>query len=161
MENKKEIIKKTIKEFTKVASKYCLSEEFPIRVNEETIVSTKEVHMIQAVGDNENIGVTDLGKIFGISKSAASQMVSKLSSRGFMKKMRSDYNNKEVKIELTKLGQEAYEAHDKHHSKDLGYLISKMETFSLSQIATLGVMLESLDEIMDERIKRYSLNKDR
>lgn len=158
MENKEEFIKNTIKKFALVASKYCESEELPIKVSSEIVISTKEAHVIQAIGDNEKIGVTDLGNFFGISKSAASQMVSKLSSRGFIKKMRSEINNKEVDLVLTVLGEEAYNAHENSHKKGRDYLVSKMSTFSLSQIATLLVMLECVEEIMEERLEE---NKNR
>lgn len=154
MENKEEIILNTIKKFASVASKYCESEELPIRVNDDLIISTREAHVIQAIGNTENLGVTDLGNYFGISKSAASQMVSKLTSRGFIKKMRSAENNKEVNLDLTGLGEEAYTAHENYHKKDRDYLVSKMKTFSLSQVTTLCVMLEAIEEIMEERIEK-------
>lgn len=154
MENKEEIIIKTIKTFASVASKYCESENLPIRVDEKTLVSTREAHVIQAIGEGEDVGVTYLGKFFGISKSAASQMVSKLNTKGFIKKIRSETNNKEIKLVLTALGQKAFDAHEKTHKEDRQYLVSKMSTFSLSQIATLSVMLESIGEIMDERIDK-------
>ncbi|MCB9481595.1 MAG: MarR family transcriptional regulator [Desulfobacteraceae bacterium] len=153
METKTQIIKNTIKKFASVALKYSASEELPIRVDENTIVSTKEAHVIQTIGDNKNIGVTELGNFFGISKSAASQMVSKLDSKGFIKKMRSEENSKEVNLVLTKLGEKAYKAHEQTHKNDSEYLVARLSTFSLSQIATLSVMLESIEEIMDERLK--------
>ncbi len=153
METKIQIIKNTIKKFASVALKYSASEELPISVDETTIVSTKEAHVIQAIGDNEKIGVTELGNYFGISKSASSQMVSKLDSKGFIKKLRSEENNKEVNLVLTELGQKAYKAHEETHSSDNEYLLAKLSTFSLSQISTLSVMLESIEEIMDERLK--------
>ncbi|MDY0362108.1 MAG: MarR family transcriptional regulator [Desulforegulaceae bacterium] len=154
METKTQIIKKTIKKFASVALKYSASEELPVKVDETTVISTKEAHVIQAIGDNKNIGVTELGNFFAISKSAASQMVSKLESKGFIKKMRSQDNNKEINLILTELGKKAYTAHEQTHKKDNEFLLNKLSAFSLSQIATVSVMLESIEEIMDERLKK-------
>jgi len=153
MDTKTQIIKSTIKKFASVALKYSSSEDLPISVDETTVVSTKEAHVIQTIGDNENIGVTALGDFFGISKSAASQMVSKLDSKGFIKKKRSEDNNKEVNLVLTELGRKAYKAHEETHRSDSDYLVAKLSMFSLSQIATLSVMLESIEVIMDQRLK--------
>ncbi|CCK81461.1 MarR family winged helix-turn-helix transcriptional regulator [Desulfobacula toluolica] len=153
MENKADIIKKVIQAFRSAAVKYCRGEELPIRVNTDVTASTREVHMIQAIGDNEQLGVTELARLFGTSKSAASQLVSRLSKKGFLKKKSSRKNNKEVRLVLTDLGWEAYKTHEQYHSKDMDYLVGKMETFSMSQIAMFLVMLESLDDIMEQRIE--------
>lgn len=42
--------------------------------------------MVQAVGENRNMSVTQLAKHFGITKSGASQMVKKLTNKGFVLK---------------------------------------------------------------------------
>ena len=51
-------------------------------------------------------------------------------------------------------GWEAHRAHERHHQRDMDYLVGKMETFSLSQIAMTSVMFEALEEIMDHRFEQ-------
>ncbi len=152
METKTDMIKAVIRMFQSTAGKYCQGEALPIQVNTEVTVSTREAHVIQAINDNKNIGVTELGGLFGTSKSAASQLVSRLSKKGFLKKKPSPSSNKEIRLVLTPLGRQAYDAHQRHHKKDLEHILSRLETFSLSQIATLAVLFEALDEIMDQRL---------
>lgn len=154
METKTDLIKALIRMFRSTAGKYSRGESLPIRVNPEVTVSTREAHVIQAVNDNRNVGVTELAGLFGTSKSAASQLVTRISQKGFLKKKPSPKSNKEVRLVLTKLGQEACEAHQRHHQKDMDLLVARLETFSLSQIATLSVMFEALDEIMDQRLEK-------
>ena len=159
MENKADLIKNVIHVFRSAAVKYCRGEDLPIHVNPDITASTREVHMIQAIGNKEHIGVTELAQWFGTSKSAASQLVSKLAKKGFLKKRPSRKNNKEIRLVLTDLGWEAYKAHDQHHKKDMDYLVGKMEDFSLSQIIMFSVMLETLDDIMEQRIETHSTKK--
>ena len=154
MDDKTKIIKDLIGKFQATARKYCQSETSPIRVNEDVTVSTREVHMIQAIGDSKNIGVTELARVFGTSKSAASQLVSRLAKKEFLKKRPARANNKEVRLVLTELGWEAYKAHARIHRDDMAYLEGRLQTFSLSQIAVTAVMFEALDEIMAQRLAK-------
>ena len=86
METKEEMIISTIRQLLRIAKMYSRIEEMPIPVDEGLEVSTREAHTIQAVGDNEPMSVTEIAAYFGTTKSAASQMVSKLTKRGFLNK---------------------------------------------------------------------------
>ncbi len=152
MDTKEEIIRHAIQQLLQVARKYSRSEELPITVDEGFEISTAEAHTIQAVGEGEQVRVIDIAKRFGISKSAASQMVSKLIKKGFIEKKQSLENSKEYPLSLTKLGWRGFEAHKKFHGKDMEYLIKSLDSFSLSQISTISVLLEALGSVMDERL---------
>jgi len=154
MDDKTEVIKNLIGKFQATARKYCQNEASPIRVNKDVTASTREVHMIQAIGNGKKIGVTELAQVFGTSKSAASQLVSRLAKKGFLKKRPARANNKEIRLVLTELGWEAYEAHARVHQDDMAYLVGKLQTFSLSQIAVTAVMFEALDDIMAQRLAK-------
>lgn len=152
MESKNAYINATIRHFLQVAGKYARIEELPIRVDAQHTVSTREAHMIEAVGESDDMNVTMLASRFGISRSAASQMLAKLEKKGFVKKALAPHSAKEYQVSLTKLGRMAYEAHDRFHGKDKQALVERLGTFSLSQIATLSVLLEALGNVMDERL---------
>ena len=156
METKEELIKATIREFLRIAKMYSRIEEMPIPIDDGLEVTTREAHTIQAVGGNEPISVTQLAPYFGITKSAASQMVSKLTKRGFLLKKKAVHSNKEFELSLTPLGRRAYRAHEQFHGKDMADLVDRLSAFSLSQIATLSVLLESLGSVMDQRLSRRS-----
>lgn len=152
METKDDLIKATIRDFLKISEMYSRIEEMPIPVREGLEVTTREAHTIQAIGENEPISVTQVASYFGITKSAASQMVSKLTKRGFLLKKQSLQSNKEFELSLTPLGWEAFQAHEQFHGGDMTDLIERLNTFSLSQIATLLVLLEALGDIMEQRL---------
>jgi DNA-binding MarR family transcriptional regulator len=152
METKEELIKATIQQLLRVARKYSRIEELPVPVDGDIEITTAEAHTIQAVGEGEQMRVLDVATQFGITKSAASQMVAKLIRKGFVEKRQSLHNSKEFPLSLTELGWRAFRAHERFHGKDLAGLVNRLSAFSLSQIATISVLLEAIGSVMDERL---------
>lgn len=135
-----------------VARKLARIETLPIIVNEKTEISTREAHTLQAIGETASICVRDLAARFGVSKSAASQMVSKLTREGFINKLPAPHSNKELRLSLTSLGWQAFHAHEQEHGKDLRHIIDGMRNFSSEELATLKKLLATFDEIAEERL---------
>jgi DNA-binding MarR family transcriptional regulator len=152
MENKEDLIRATIRELMRIARLFGRVEEMPVPVTGDLSVSTREAHTVEAVGEQEYLSVTQLAAHFGITKSAASQMVSKLVKRGFVAKKQAAHSNKEYELFLTPLGREVCDAHERFHGEDMNALVSRLSVFSLSQIATLSVLLEALGSAMDHRL---------
>ncbi len=152
METKEELIKATIQQLLRVVRKYSRIEELPVPVDGDIEITTAEAHTIQAVGEGEQMRVLDVATQFGITKSAASQMVAKLIRKGFVEKKQSLHNSKEFPLSLTELGWRAFRAHERFHGKDLAGLVNRLSAFSLSQIATISVLLEAIGSVMDERL---------
>jgi len=152
MENTEEFILATIRQFVRVARKYADAENLPIPVEGHGEISTREAHVIEAIGDTPEINITALANRFGVSKSAASQMVSKLAQKGFVDKSPAPHSNKEFLLTLTELGWRGFAAHERFHGRDLARLKARLGAFSLSQVATLSVLLEAIDDVMDARL---------
>ncbi len=156
METKKDLIKGTVHELLRIAKMYSIIEDIPIPVENQVEVSTREVHTIQAIGENEKMSITQVAVHFGITKSGASQMVKKLTQRGFLLKKQAIHSNKEFELYLTPLGWKAFEAHERLHGGDMENLVDHLDVFPLSQIATLSVLLESLGHVMEKRLSQRS-----
>lgn len=154
MDSKEELIKATIRELLRISKMYSRIEELPIPVDRDLEITTREAHAIQAVGESESMNVTQLAAHFGITKSGASQMVSKLVKKGFLLKKQSVHSNKEFDLTLTSLGWRAFRAHEQFHGQDLADLVERLSAFSLSQIATLSVLLEALGSVMERRLSQ-------
>jgi DNA-binding MarR family transcriptional regulator len=86
MDTKKELITNTVSHLLKFARKFTFMETMPIKIDKDREITTNEAHIIQAIGENEEINITSLSKLFGVTKSATSQMISKLSKNGYVKK---------------------------------------------------------------------------
>lgn len=154
METKDDLILGTVRQFQRVAALYARIEDLSIQVAEGVEVSTREAHTIEAVGDSQQMSVTDVANAFGITKSAASQMVSRLCEKGFFEKRQAPHSNKEYQLTLTSLGRQAYDAHARFHGEDKAALIERLRGFSLSQIATISVLFEAIGEVMDKRLAK-------
>ena len=157
MESKEDLIREAIRQLLRIAHKYARIERLPIPVDEGIEVSTKEVHTLQAIGDRtkkdrSKMSVTDVANHFGVTKSAASQIISRLSDKGFLNKKLASHSNKEYELALTELGWRAYRAHERFHGQDMATLLKRLDAFPLTQIATFSVMLETVGAIMDERL---------
>lgn len=152
MEAKEDLIKSVIRELLRVSKKYQRIEKLPIRVSEGVEITTQEAHTIQAVGEQEKMSVTDVALHFGVTKSAASQIVTKLAKKGFLRKGQAPDNNKELQLTLTELGWQAFHAHEQFHGEDLAYLMERLSVFPLQQIAILSVMLEVISSLMGARL---------
>lgn len=152
MEDKRKLIKNTIRDLLRISAMYGQIEAMPIQVDSNTQVSTREAHAVQAVGENQEMSVTQLAQHFGITKSGASQMVKKLVNKGFIAKRQSARSNKEFELSLTSMGWQVFEVHERAHGEDFDKMINGLTPFSISQIATLSVLLESFKEIMEDRI---------
>ncbi|QHI70857.1 MarR family transcriptional regulator [Tichowtungia aerotolerans] len=152
MDSKEELAKTAIRQLLRIANRYARIEKMPISIGDGMEITTREVHTIQAVGEREQMCVTDVAAHFGVTKSAASQLIAKLEKKGFVEKMPLPGNNKELQLSLTEMGWQAFRAHETFHGKDLKRLIDLLGAYPLQQIATLSVMLEAIGSIMDERL---------
>lgn len=152
MDTKKDLIKTTIRQLLRITSKYSRIEKLPIHVNGDVEITTREVHTIQAIGEKNHMSVTDVASHFGVTKSAASQIVGRLTKKGFLKKAQSPHSNKELQLSLTELGWLAFRAHERFHGEDMNTLINRLDAYPMQQIAILSVLLDAIGAIMDERL---------
>ncbi len=153
MSDKDDLIKAAIRRLIQITNKYSRIETLPIQVDDDIEISTKEIHTIQAVGEKKQTNVTELAAHFGVTKSAASQLIGKLAKKGLIEKGFAPHSNKELELSLTDLGWKAFRAHERFHGDDLAELIERLSVYPLNQVAILLVLLEAIDEIMDERLK--------
>ncbi|HMK45259.1 MAG TPA: MarR family transcriptional regulator [Methanocella sp.] len=79
------------------------------------LLSPAEIHLLQAIGMNEGMNITDMASYTGVTKGAVSQMVSKLTTKDLVVKYYSPDNEKEVLLKLTPTGRTAKDGHDQHH----------------------------------------------
>lgn len=149
-----ELKKKIVSNLMQVARKFSEVETFDIEVTENISISTREAHAIESIGDKLCGNVTELASYFGFTKSAASQLVSKLSKQGFVLKRPAIHSNKEVQLSLSSLGWQAFEAHAKMHGLDQQYILETMDNVEIGELIGLNELLHHLIQIMDTRLKK-------
>lgn len=140
-----------------ISNMHMLIENEEIVFADDIKVTPKEIHTIQAIGNCKQINVTDLGNIFGVTKSAASQLVSKLTRKGFVKKVNSAHSNKERMISLTELGWQAFEVHERFHNDHIDNVISNLGSFSEVEIINALEVIRAIESIVERKIYSLSL----
>jgi DNA-binding MarR family transcriptional regulator len=154
METKNDIIREASQTLYRLLNKHSQLEALPVYLHDGIMITHRELHVIQAIGEKSPVNITDLGTHFGVSKSAISQMVSKLAAKSLIEKNLSSHSNKEFELSLTNLGSEAFQIHEKNHGEHMSDLINRLNAFSLTQIATMSVILETMENAVDERIEK-------
>lgn len=141
-----------IRLFQRAASSYAQAEELPIQVNPSLMVSTREIHTIEAIGAKKLENVTSVAKQFGITKSAASQLVTKLEKKGLLKKLPSPTSGKELYLTLTELGWEASRQHEALHGKHRNALAQHLDGLPSEQLRAFCDITERFQHVIDARL---------
>lgn len=137
-------------------SKIEMMEKQPRDFGTGDLLTNSEVTTISAIGSHEAINVTSLARHFGISKSAASQMVRRLVEDGLVEKYHDAKNDKEILLRLTHRGKIAYLGHEHYHAKldeqmlkNIGPMndedIRKLERFNAAIEAAIDAFIQMKD----------------
>ena len=98
-------------------------EKMPRRFGTEEPLSSREIHIIEVSGDNdERLSVTDLARFLGITKGAVSQNLKRMEKKGLTTKIEDPQNSSRSIVKLTSKGKTAYYAHKHwHETMDGGF----------------------------------------
>lgn len=154
MNNKEEQIKAVVRKLWCVVNKFTQVEKQRIAVSKGVELTTKEIHSIQLIGECEKINVSEVGIRFGVTKGAASQIISRLVKKGFVNKKVSAHSNKEFELSLTESGWHAYRVHESLHGKEMNEIMAQIKLFSYEQICHTAKILEVFDSVADKRLKK-------
>jgi DNA-binding MarR family transcriptional regulator len=84
-----------------------------------------EIHMINAIKENEGIHITGLAEILGVTKGAVSQVAIKLQKKGLIIKERDINNYSKFLLKLSPMGEIAYNNHLKFH-QDIDQILAEI-----------------------------------
>ena len=152
MDDKNEAIDNMLKSLQRILNKQMRIEDLHVHFGEGVEATPKEIHTIEAIGKYENLNVKEVAEHFGVTKSAASQIISKLENKGFVNKEFAENSNREYELSLTDSGWKAFHAHEKTHGKHLADLAGKLDSFTISQITIATVLLDVVEDVMEQRL---------
>lgn len=133
--------------FLQVINQYSVLEKRMHTYEIEPPIYLAEIHTIAAIGTHENINVTDLAKLQGISKSAVSQAISKLVKKGFIEKRVSPDTDNEVSLSLTEKGKQVSDMHEKQHTllrAELRAILEKYPSETVHILSSLAVDVQKM-----------------
>jgi len=115
------------------------------------LLHCSEIHTIMAIGKNPDINLTSLSHLLGISKSAISQMVGRLTKKNLVERHRDPDNDKEILLCLSPKGTIAYLGHEQHHAKIYARMHRNLGDLSDKDAALILRFLSAMEETLDDR----------
>ena len=128
-------------------------EKVPKKFGTQELLSHTEIHLIEIIGDSENLSVTDIGKHLGITKGGVSQNLKRLETKGFSFKEIDPENLSRSIVKLTTKGLTAYWAHKHWHESMDGGFLKYLEALKPGEIETIIQFMERVEDFLKRRIQ--------
>ncbi len=148
--NKKRASKELIERFLKLVNKYNALGKHPLTYGTQYKFYHSERHMLDIVGDDPGLNITEFAKAAGVTKGAISQVVSKLEKKGALKRFKSDENDKEIRLELTQQGEQIYEHHQSVNQETINYLWRELKKHPEDKIEFLIDIFRWFEQYLDQ-----------
>lgn len=110
-----------------------------------------EVQIIDVMGNNPEINITELSNILGITKGTASPVVNTLAGRGYLKKLHASDDSRVVRLQLTEKGEVAWNGLEKQAKE---YASEYAREFTAAQWATFNNIIARLEAFVDNKLKK-------
>jgi len=136
----------------RIRNKMNIMENMPRTFGVEKTLFLSEIHTIQAIGRTKENNIRTIAEILGVTPSAASQTVTRLKKKGFVKKVRGIKNEKEVSLVLTPIGKIAYDNHEKTHRQMYERIAGRLGALTEEERVVLGRVFSVFESVYDERI---------
>ena len=143
----------------RIRNKMNIMENLPRDFGIDDPLKLSEIHTIQAIGSTKENNNRIIADILGITPSAASQMVAKLSRRGLVKKVRGLRNDKEVSLELTEKGRIAFRCHEKTHADVYKRIAAGVGTLKKEELEVISRVFSAMESVYDQQIRDLTANK--
>ena len=143
---------KEAKAIERVLHKYMRLEEMPFTYGDGIKLTQREIHVIDTIGTNPDINMTQLAEMHVITKGAVSQMIYRLLDKGYVEKVSAPEDDRELRMILTPSGRAAYEAHREYHAKRSGGFMDILNSMDASEFAALQHVLASFEAMVDDAL---------
>lgn len=144
-------IRSLIDDFFRLMNSFKRLESRPYRFGTDEVLYPVEIHTIDEIGSGRGQSVSELSALFGVTKGAVSQIVSKLQVKGYVDKQRNRENAKEILLSLTDKGKIAFKTHAAMHEAMDRVLIDQLHDFSDKDLA----LFKKAFSRIESHIERY------
>ena len=134
----------------RILNKIDAMEKCPKDFGSGDLLHCSEIHTLMGIGMHKDITVTELAGFLGISKSAISQMITRLVEKNLVEKHQNPKNGKEIFLRLSAKGMVAYLGHEQYHAKMFALMGDKLGPMNEEQFMFLSKILHAVEETVDE-----------
>lgn len=157
--DKKKAAEKIVELFIRLANKYNSLEKIPVDYGAGENLYHSERHLIDQVGDNPDLNITQLAKHVGVTKGAISQVVKKLEKKELVKRSKRGENEKEIFLEFSQQGKKIYQRHKEVNEKSIIPLEKKLGKHTDKEVQFLVEMFQWFDSFLDDAKKEMELHR--
>ncbi len=125
----------------------------PKRFGTDHDLSHSEIHLIEMIGDNEDLSVTDIAGLIGVTKGAVSQSLKRLERKGLTGKQPDPENRSRSLVFLTAKGNMAYWAHKHWHETMDGGFRQYLEELNIEDTRVIVEFLTRTEDFLARRIE--------
>jgi DNA-binding MarR family transcriptional regulator len=140
-----------IAKFSRVSKLWQQLDSQPRKFGTETDLTGSEIHLVEVIGQNEGLSVTDMAKRLGITKGAISQTLKKLEEKGLVVKEVDPTNTSRITVSLSTKGKVGYYSHLQWHEKMDGGFRDYFVHLPEDKIKFLEEFLSILEQFLKKR----------
>jgi DNA-binding MarR family transcriptional regulator len=140
-----------IAKFSRVSKLWQQLDSKPRKFGTETDLTGSEIHLVEVIGQNEGVSVTDMAKRLGITKGAISQTLKKLAEKGLVVKEVDPANTSRITVSLSTKGKVGYYSHLQWHEKMDGGFRDYFVHLPGDKIKFLEEFLSILEQFLKKR----------
>lgn len=133
----------------RVVNRFKALEKHPMDFGTKHKLYHSERHMLDKIGENPGMNVTEFATRAGVTKGAVSQVLSKLEKKGFVQRYRNRGNNKEILISLTDSGKTIFEKRKKLNQEVHNQLAKELSKYSRNNVESFISLLTWLDTFLE------------
>ncbi len=148
-ENKK---KNVIEKYITLTEKISKNSNEPRNFETDVEIYRSEIHIINVIGYNDDIHISEIARKFGVTKGAISKTIKKLERKGLVEKRIDKTNNTRTLVKLTDKGMKAYYAHEKYHNEYDRDMFSYLESLTDHELEILYTFLDKANEMAEKHI---------
>jgi DNA-binding MarR family transcriptional regulator len=156
---REDLIQESQAVFTRIFMKYDVLEKEPLDMGNGELLNASHIHTIEAIGKEYGKTVTTLSEYFMTTKGAVSQVISKLHKDGYVSKLKKKGNDKEIILELTKMGWKAFELHEKLNEMAAGDWMQIRNKYSEGDLRSFLNILSDIDLYLGQYVAKEKENK--
>lgn len=140
-----------IAKFSRVSKLWQRLDSKPRKFGTDDALSGSEIHLIEVVGQNDGLSVTDLAKRLGITKGAVSQTLKKLEAKELVVKETDPTNTSRMTMSLSTKGKIAYYSHLQWHETMDGGFRNYFINLPEDKIRFMEEFLSILEQFLKKR----------
>lgn len=133
----------------KMLDKYARISRMPFDFGLDQPLYPTEVHVVSEVVARGPASVTDLGRRFGVTRGAASQMVGKLVQKGLLSKRQDPEKGSRWLVEATEQGRNVHDHHMAFHREHDKEFMEYLGRLSEAEFATVASLFKRMERWLD------------